>query len=141
MSDHKVSGQDVSDQRVSEHDVRTVPVPSEGGLAATGCTAVGSRFRSMAVAGPSSVVSVRPSSGPDHRVVVPAAPDAGLARRLTAGFRHVSWVRIDVTGPTPRCEVGGATRRPRRQPLPLAAALALADAGVPTTVRHRLTGA
>jgi len=73
--------------------------------------------------------------GSDIDVALSAAPDMALAQRLTGGMRRISWVSIDVGGEGVRCEVAGLSRRPQRVRVPLAAALALADARVPTIVR------
>lgn len=91
----------------------------------------------VAAASGSSIVTVHLSGRPDVDLVFPAAPDSALALRLTGGFRRVSWVSIDASGEGARCEVAGLSRRPQRVRLPLSAALALADASVPTLVRFR----
>lgn len=89
----------------------------------------------LSCANGSSILSVRLPGGTVREVAVPAGPDPSLARGVTAGFRRLSWVRIDLSGPTARCRVSGASRQPRSQAIPLAAALALADAGFPAVVR------
>lgn len=89
----------------------------------------------LTVAGGCSVVSVASPGGTGRDLVLKAAPDAALARRFTTGMRRLAWVRIDATGAEPRCEVFGVARRPCHRRLPLAAALALADANVRTVVR------
>lgn len=96
---------------------------------------VPARLMGLTVAGSSTVATVRLSGGALRDVVLAGAPDAALARRLSAGFRRVVWVRIDTGGDDVHCELFGLTRRPRRTRLPLSAALALADAGAPTVVR------
>ncbi|MBW3546901.1 MAG: hypothetical protein KY452_02015 [Actinobacteria bacterium] len=96
---------------------------------------VAARLAGLTVAGSSTVATVRLPGGATRDVVLAGAPDAALARRLSAGFRRVSWVRIDAGGRQPHCELFGMTRCPRRARLPLSAALALADAGAPTVVR------
>lgn len=92
-----------------------------------------------AVAG-STILSVAVPGGSRRDLVLAASPDPALARRLTAGFRRLAWVRIDLTGPAPRSQVSGTVRRPRSQQLPLAAALALVDAGIPAVVRLPASG-
>lgn len=82
----------------------------------------------------STTMTVRLGGG-DIDVALPAAPDMALAQRLTGGMRRVSWVSIDVGREGVRCEVAGLSRRPQRVRVPLAVALALADARVPTVVR------
>lgn len=84
-----------------------------------------------------SLVTVRLPGCPDSDVALAGVPDPGLARTLTTGFRRLAWVRIDASGTNIRCEVSGIARRPHRCRLPLAAALALAEADVPTVVRLR----
>lgn len=96
---------------------------------------VSGRLAALTVAGSSTVATVRLPGGATRDVVLAGAPDAALARRLSAGFRRVSWVRIDAGGSDPHCELFGTTRYPRRARLPLSAALAMADAGAPTVVR------
>lgn len=103
--------------------------------------AVPGRLLALTVAGSSTVATVRVGDGSARETVLAAAPDAALARRLTAGMRRVGWVRIDATGPDARCELFGATRRPHRVPLPLPAALGLADTGAPTILRLPAAGA
>ncbi|HEV2767170.1 MAG TPA: hypothetical protein VGV63_05615 [Acidimicrobiales bacterium] len=93
------------------------------------------RLVGLTVAGSSTVATVRLPDGAPRDVVLAGAPDTALARRLSAGFRRVVWVRIDAEGKDVHCELFGLTRRPRRTRLPLSAALALADAGAPTVVR------
>lgn len=83
----------------------------------------------------SSILSVRLPGGGVRQIAIPAGPDPTLARGVTVGLRRLSWVRIDLSGPVPRCEVSGVSRRPRLQQIPLAAALALADAGLAAVVR------
>lgn len=100
------------------------PAPTQCGTVASLSTAAGSTILSVAVPG-----------GSHRDLVLAASPDPALARRLTAGFRRLAWVRIDLTGPAPRCQVSGTVRRPRAVHLPLAAALALIDARIPAVVR------
>ncbi|MBA3281037.1 MAG: hypothetical protein H0U29_02295 [Acidimicrobiia bacterium] len=88
-----------------------------------------------------TVVTVRLAGGADGEVTLAATPNPGLARSLTAGFRRMAWVRIDASGPGVRCEAAGIARRAHHCRLPLAAALALAEADVPTMVRLRRGGA
>lgn len=85
----------------------------------------------------STIVSVALAGGSRRDLVVGACPDPPLARALTAGFRRLGWVRLDLSGAVPRCQISGIARRPRTQQLPLAAALALVDAGIPSVVRLR----
>ena len=83
----------------------------------------------------STIVSVALAGGSRRDLVLGASPDPQLARALTSGFRRLGWVRLDLTGAVPRCQISGTDRRPRTQRLPLAAALALVDAGIPSVVR------
>jgi hypothetical protein len=59
-------------------------------------------------------------------------PDSELARRVTAGLRHLGWVRLHVDGDTASAELFATSRLPVRRRIPLTAALALSEAGVPT---------
>jgi hypothetical protein len=61
-----------------------------------------------------------------------ATPDPVLARRVTDGLRHLAWVRLAVAGDTASAELYASARRPVRRRIPLPAALALSEAGVPT---------
>jgi hypothetical protein len=96
---------------------------------------VAGRFVGLRVVGRRSVLTVRATGGYDREVTLAARPNLGLARNLTGGFRRLAWVRIDTTSTPMRCEVSGIARRPHRCRIPLAAALALAAADVPTLVR------
>ncbi|HYF45909.1 MAG TPA: hypothetical protein VD926_06830 [Acidimicrobiales bacterium] len=52
-------------------------------------------------------------------------------------MRRISWVRIDLTGDTPRAEVAGVGQhRPVTRTVPLAVAAELAAEGVRTVVRR-----
>jgi hypothetical protein len=70
------------------------------------------------------------TSGPPLRI--PYRPDRDAARHATADLRHVAWVRLAVSGDGATAEVYASARRPVRRRLPVPAALALAEAGVPT---------
>jgi hypothetical protein len=61
-----------------------------------------------------------------------ATPDRDLARRVTQGIRHLGWVRLHVEGDTAAAELFATSRLPVRRRIPLPAALALTEAGVPT---------
>ncbi len=106
-----------------------------GGSPATG------RFAGLRVVDGRSVVAVRFEGRADAEVTMGATPNHRLAQCLTAGFRRLAWVRIDVSGTVVRCEVAGIARRVHHCRLPLAAALGLAEAEVPTVVRMRAGGA
>jgi hypothetical protein len=110
----------------TQHTWRTEQVVSERRVPA--------RLTSLTVAGSSTVATVRLPSGTSRDLALATAPDAALARRLTAGLRRIAWVRIDAAGGRTRCELFGVSRRPFRMGLPLSAALALADHGAPTVV-------
>ncbi len=111
--------------------------PAEGAptAATSGRWPSSARVVGLSSAAGSSILTVRLPDGVERDLVLPAAPDPLLARRLTSGFRRLAWTRIDLSDPLPRCRVSATYRQPRSQWLPLAAALALADAGVPTVVR------
>jgi hypothetical protein len=59
-------------------------------------------------------------------------PDPALARRVTDGLRHLGWVRLHVVGDTAWAELFASSRHPVQRRIPLTAALALSEAGVPT---------
>lgn len=103
--------------------------------AAGGAQSIGATVLALSSTGASSILTVRLPGGALRDLVLPAAPDPVLARRSTAGFRRLAWLRIDVCRAEARCRVSGIVRRPCSQRLPLAAALALADAGLPVVVR------
>ena len=70
------------------------------------------------------------TSGPTLRVA--SRPDRETARQITADLRHLGWLRLQVDGDAAWAELYATARRPLRRRLPLGAALALAEAGVPT---------
>ena len=70
------------------------------------------------------------SGGPTVRL--PCRPDRRAARRATADLRHVRWVRVHLGDGEVSAEVFAAGRRPIRRRVPVPAALALAEAGMPT---------
>jgi hypothetical protein len=74
------------------------------------------------------------AAGDEATVRLPCRPDRAAARRVTEGLRHLGWVRIDLTGRQCSAELLASARRPVRRSLPLPAALALAEAGIPTLV-------
>ena len=69
---------------------------------------------------------------PGDPLVVAVRLDHHLARRLTARLWRVHWLRLDLEQGTG--DLFASTRRPVRVRLPLAAALALVEDGVPTLV-------
>jgi hypothetical protein len=70
------------------------------------------------------------AAGPTLRVA--ARPDRTAARRVTADLHHLGWLRLQVDGDAASAELFATARRPVRRRIPLSAALALAEAGVPT---------
>ena len=70
------------------------------------------------------------ASGPTLRVT--ACPDRDAARRVTADLRSLGWLRLAVEGDEATADLFATARHPVRRRLPLAAGLALAEAGVPT---------
>jgi hypothetical protein len=72
-------------------------------------------------------------AGATAPLLVAARPDRRLARLVTSDVRHIGWVRlrVDADGGT-SAELFATARRPVRRRLPLGAALALAESGVPT---------
>lgn len=92
------------------------------------------RIRSLTSSGRSSLVSL----GRDRPgVALPAAPDPRLAGASTVGLRRLHHVLIELRPTGTTCTVAGTTRNPVRRRVPLGAALALADQGVPTFVTDR----
>lgn len=89
------------------------------------------RVRSLSSDGRTSIASL---GAGHHTATLPGAPDAALARAATVGLRRVHHVRIAVTDAGIDCTVSGSTRTLVRRRVPLGAALALADQGVPTFI-------
>jgi hypothetical protein len=76
------------------------------------------------------------TTGPTVRL--PCRPDRGASRRVTGDLRHVGWVRIRLTHGAVSAEVFASARHPVRRRLPLPAALALAESGVPTVLAREV---
>lgn len=108
---------------------------TEAARSTSGPRAVGPTVVGLSSAIGSTILTVRAPGASERDVVVSAAPDPVLARRVTAGLRRLAWVRVDLSTPVPRCRVFGTSRQPRSLPVPLAAALSLVDAGLPVVVR------
>ena len=73
----------------------------------------------------------------DGEVAVSAVAAPGAARVLLGGFRHLTYVRIDVDGDrVVSARASGTTRVPVVREIPAGAALHLAAAGVPAFVRR-----
>jgi hypothetical protein len=72
------------------------------------------------------------AGGPGPTLRLPCRPDRAGARRVTADLRHLGWVRLALDGPEATAEVFATARHPVRRRVPVPAALALAEAGVPT---------
>ena len=86
------------------------------------------RLERLAVLGPETLLEG--AGSPPLRLV--AAPDRDAARRVTADLRHLAWVRVAVDEHGATAELYASARHPVRRRLPVPAALALAEAGVPT---------
>lgn len=125
---------------MTTHHVMAGRAHQPSGLATSSLRAVVGSCLRVESRGQSATVTLGLVGGGRRDVVLPAVPDQTLARRLTGGFRRLSWVLIDATGDQVRCQVAGIFRRPRHVKIPLAAALALADDGVSTVVRLPGTG-
>ena len=119
-------------------EIQAATRPRMAGLAPARFAA--GRFAGLRAVDGRSIITVGLPGRPDAEVTLVGTPDARLARSLTTGFRRLAWVRIDASGPRVRCEVSGIARRPHQCRLPLAAALALAAADVPTLVRLPAVG-
>lgn len=70
-------------------------------------------------------------------LVLDGSPDPRLADVATVGLRRLHHVRIAIDRAGPSCTVSGSTRTPVQRPVPLGAALALAERGIPTFVTVR----
>ena len=91
------------------------------------------RVRRVTSAGGQTIVTVEDVDGL-HDVVLPIAPDRRGAVAATAGLWRVQWVRLHLDVPAPVAHLAGTTRHPHVRTIPLAAALALAEQGVPAYV-------
>lgn len=109
--------------------------PLEAAPLASGPPTVAATIVGLSSANGSTMLTVRGPGGIERDLVLAAAPDPVLAGRVTGGFRRLAWLRIDLSAPVPRCQVSGTSRQPRSQSIPLAAALSLADTGLPAVVR------
>jgi hypothetical protein len=78
-----------------------------------------------------TTVTVDAADGP-HELVLPIEPDRSGAAVAAAGLWRLQWVRLHVDGPV--AELGGTTRHPHVRAIPLGAALALAEQGLPAYV-------
>jgi hypothetical protein len=104
--------------------VTTAAVPERDGLG---------RLRHVTSLGDRSLVTVEGPVGP-HDLVVPTAPDRAAAVAAAAGLWRLQWVRIDLGGGLPTARLAGTTRHPHVRAIPVCAALALAEQGVPAFV-------
>ena len=86
------------------------------------------RLERLAVLGSETLLGG--TSGPT--LLVAGRPDRDAARRDTADLRSLGWLRLAVEGDEASAELFATARHPVRRRLPLPAALALAEAGVPT---------
>src|SRR2546423_7856041 len=81
------------------------------------------------------VVLVLHLDGNGVTVWLPVQPGGRAAIRYTAALRRMHDLDIDLTYRPARCRLSASIRYPVEHVLPLAAALAVAAAGVPTVVR------
>jgi hypothetical protein len=88
------------------------------------------RIRRITSAGGQTIVTVEQADGL-HDVLVPIAPDRRAAQAAVAGLWRVQWVRLHLDVPAPIARLAGTTRHPHVRSVPLSAALALAEQGVP----------
>lgn len=82
----------------------------------------------------STLLVLGPAPASTASVVVPARPDTALARLLCAQLRRVRWAHLRIGEGEMTAEVVGTARLPVRRAVPLAVALGMAEAGVPTFV-------
>jgi hypothetical protein len=87
------------------------------------------------VYGYSFIVTNLDVSTGEQAAAVEHCPDPSAALRHTAGLRRLYRLQMDLASRPPRCRLAALTRRPVERALPLGAALALAESGMPTTVR------
>jgi hypothetical protein len=88
------------------------------------------RIRRITSAGGQTIVTVEHVGGL-HDVVVPIAPDRQAAQAAVAGLWRVQWVQLHLDVPAPIARLAGTTRHPHVRSIPISAALALAEQGVP----------
>jgi hypothetical protein len=91
------------------------------------------RIHRLTSAGGQTIVTVADTDGV-HDVVLPVAPDRRAAVAAAAGLWRLQWVRVHLEGATPTARLAGTTRHPHVRAVPLSAALALAEQGVPAFV-------
>jgi hypothetical protein len=74
--------------------------------------------------------------GPDgvRDLVLPISPDRAAGVAAAAGLWRLQWVRLHIDAPSPIARLAGTTRHPHVRSIPLSAALALAEQGVPAFV-------
>lgn len=96
-------------------------------------TDVPGRVRRTTSLGDCTIVTVS-TAGEPHDVVLHAVPDHGAAQAAAAGLWRLQWVRLHLDVEIPYARLAGTTRHPHVRTLPLSAALALAERGVPAFV-------
>lgn len=69
-----------------------------------------------------------------HDVAVPVGPDRRAARVAAAGLWRLQWVRLRFDAGVPTALLAGTTRHPHVLAIPVSAALALAEQGLPAFV-------
>jgi hypothetical protein len=118
----------------------SVAVPIRGGATKATSAAADRSRRLGRIArctpdGGGTAVSVLSAAGHVVSVHLAVVPDALAGRRIAGSFRRVSWACIELHDDGPRASVNGLRHRlPVTVPVPVDAALALAQDGVPTVV-------
>lgn len=67
-------------------------------------------------------------------LALPVEPDPAAAAVATAGLWRLQWVQLHLDGDAAVARLAGTTRHPHVRTIPAAAALALAEQGVPAYV-------
>lgn len=91
------------------------------------------RVRRITSAHGRTIVTVDGHDGVED-LVLPVAPDRQAATAATAGLWRLQWVRLHLDAPAPHGRLAGTTRHPHVRTIPLTAALALAEQGLPAFV-------
>jgi hypothetical protein len=91
------------------------------------------RVHSITAAAGRTIVTVHGADGL-RDLVLPIEPDRRGAVAAAAGLWRLQWVRLHLDAAAPIARLAGTTRHPHVRAIPLAAALALAEQGLPAFV-------